>query len=76
MGSGRVGRTRTLALSKRAELAARAYIRHKHTNYEADLWSASGESPMIDPDPRDPLYPGIKAEAQKAVDRFLAEHRA
>ncbi|MDE1821901.1 MAG: DUF2293 domain-containing protein [Euryarchaeota archaeon] len=75
VGSGRVGRTRTLPLSKRAEFAARAYIRHKHTNYEADLWRASGENPTVDLDPRDPLYREIKGEAQRAVDRFLAEHR-
>jgi hypothetical protein len=33
VGSGRVGRTRTLTLEERAELAARAHIRHHHTSY-------------------------------------------
>lgn len=77
VGSERVGRTRTLSLSKRAELAARAYIRHEHTNYEALLWDLSGENPCIDvEDEKDPRYHAIKAEAQREADRFLAEHRA
>jgi len=37
VGSGRVGRTKTLSLDERAALAARAYIRHHYTDYEQQL---------------------------------------
>ena len=37
VGSGRVGRTRTISLGERAALAARAHIRHHHTDYEESL---------------------------------------
>ena len=76
VGSGCVGRTRKLSLPTRAELAARAYIRHEHTNYEALLWDMSGENPCIDvEDEKDPRYREIKAEAQQETDRFLERHR-
>ena len=76
VGSGRVGRTRRLSLSRRAELAARAYIRHKHTNYEAFLWDLSGENPTVDvEDENDPGYRQVKAEAQRETDEFLRRHR-
>lgn len=75
VGSGRVGRTRTRSLSQRAELAARAYLRHKYTDYEKHLdrhslppWDEVGED--------DSRYREIKADAQRKVDRFLEEHRA
>ncbi|HZD23274.1 MAG TPA: DUF2293 domain-containing protein [Acidimicrobiia bacterium] len=44
VGSGRVGRTRTLSLDERAALAARALIRHRCTSYEDDLFDASMET--------------------------------
>ena len=34
MGSGRVGRTRTIEIDQRAALAVRALIRHRYTAYE------------------------------------------
>ena len=71
VGSGRVGRTRTLSLDERAALAARALIRHRYTRYEDDLGDASTEDPWDE----DFWYREIKAEAQRAVDEFLDEHR-
>lgn len=41
VGSGRVGRTKTLSVDERAELAARAYIRHHHTDYHDRLDGAN-----------------------------------
>jgi len=57
MGSGRVGRTRILALDERAALAARAQIRHAHTDYHdrLDELRVRGED--------DDLYRLIKAQA-------------
>ncbi|MGI0054823.1 MAG: DUF2293 domain-containing protein [Thermoplasmata archaeon] len=73
---GHVGRTRRLSLADRAELAARAWIRHKHTDYEALLWDMSGENPTIDvEDHKDPAYRAIRSEAQRETDDFLREHR-
>jgi hypothetical protein len=74
VGSGRVGRTRKLSLSERAELAARAYVRHRHTNYEARLEKIR-EGLGFDIDPDDPLYREVKAEAHRDVDDFLECHR-
>jgi hypothetical protein len=71
MGSGRVGRTPTLSLDERAVLAARALIRHRYTSYEDDLFDAS----MEDPWDEEFWYREIKAEAQRAVDDFLHQHR-
>jgi hypothetical protein len=71
VGSGRVGRTRTLSLDERAALAARALIRHRYTNYEHDLFDAS----MEDPWDEEFWYREIKTDAQHAVDEFLDEHR-
>ncbi len=74
VGSGRVGRTRKLTLEERAELAVRAYVRHRRTNYEERLnqhsvtpWDEVGED--------DDAYREVKAEANRDVDRFLARHR-
>ena len=52
VGSGRVGRTSTLTLAQKAELAARAHIRHHHTNYEDQLASTAldGYGPFADDD--------------------------
>lgn len=74
--SGRVGRTRKLSLSQRAELAPRAYIRHRHTDYEARLEKASdGARFGIELDPNDALYRELKTEASRDVDNFLERHR-
>jgi len=69
VGSGRVGRTRILALDERAALAARAQIRHAHTDYHdrLDEFSVLGED--------DDLYRDIKAQAHDAVDAFIHAHR-
>ena len=69
VGSGRVGRTKTISLERRAELAARAYIRHELTNYEDDL---------VDREVWDDdfLYREVKRSAQAQVDDVLARHRA
>ena len=70
VGSGRVGRTRLLSLPERAALAARAQIRHAHTDYEQQLDDEAVEG--VD----DELYRAIKAEAHHAGDAFLQAHRA
>ena len=76
VGSGRVGRTRKLPLSQRAELAARAYIRHRHTDYDERLAKASeGAEFSHELEPDDPLYREARAEAHRHVDDFLARHR-
>ena len=69
VGSGRVGRTRTIDLQTRAELAARAYIRHQHTEYENDLI----EQEVWDDDF---LYREVKRSARAQVDEFLERHRS
>ncbi len=71
VGSGRVGRTRTLSLEERASLAARALIRHQYTSYEDDL----DDAPIGDPWDEEFWYREIKSEAQRAVDDFLDRHR-
>lgn len=69
VGSGRVGRTRLLSLQDRAALAARAELRHAHTDYEKQLDDLGVAG--IDDD----LYREIRTEAQDAVDTFLQVHR-
>lgn len=71
VGSGRVGRTRTLPLEERAALAARAWIRHNLTDYEADLAAARDEIGVID----ETIYREVKLTGSKAVDAFLTQHR-
>ena len=71
VGSGRVGRTRTLSVDERAALAARALIRHRYTSYEDDLFDAL----MEDPWDEEFWYREVKADAQRAVDDFLDQHR-
>lgn len=71
VGSGRVGRTKTLSLDERAALAARAYIRHHHTAYEDELFELDPFEADIDDDD----YRRIKQAAQRAVDEFLETHR-
>ncbi|HEY1830598.1 MAG TPA: DUF2293 domain-containing protein [Acidimicrobiales bacterium] len=70
VGSGRVGRTRMLAIDDRAALSVRAYIRHRFTSYHDHLDALS-------PEHWDEtyLYREIKGGANEAVDRFLADHR-
>ena len=76
VGSGRVGRSRKLSLPERAELAARAYLRHRCTDYETQLEKAStGSDFALERDPEDPLYREVKSEAKKNVERFLIHHR-
>jgi hypothetical protein len=67
VGSGRVGRTRTLTLDERGALAARALIRHRYTDYEERL--------DIEVWDDDYLYRAVKADAHHAVDAYLEEHR-
>jgi hypothetical protein len=67
VGCGRVGRTRLLTLQERAALAARAYIRHRYTDYEEQL----DRFGLVDDD----VHREIKADAQWSVDEFLAAHR-
>ena len=70
VGSGRVGRTQTLSLEEKAELAARAYIRHRHTKFEDRL---IGHEAFLEPE--DFAYREAKAEAHEEVDEFLRRHR-
>jgi len=67
--SGRVGRTSRLSLEEKAALAVRAYVRHRHTDYESNL-----------PDPdhyfADEAYREARAFAHEEVDQFLENHRA
>ena len=72
VGSGRVGRTRTLSVDERAALAARAHIRHHHTDYEAQLDEATG--PGGD-DLDGGEYREIKRAAHITVEAFLTAHR-
>jgi hypothetical protein len=71
VGSGRVGRTRLLALEERAELAARADIRHHHTDYEDNLADLYEDDLVGD----DWLYREIRTTAHGDVDDFLDRHR-
>lgn len=72
VGSGRVGRTRTLPLGERAALAARAWIRHHHTDYEKELAATRDVFGAVD----EVVYRDLKWAASEAVDAFLAKHRA
>ena len=71
VGSGRVGRTAKLSLEEKAELAARAYIRHQYTRYEERIIKAG----LFEPDHGDPVYRDLRARAQEEVDEFLERHR-
>jgi hypothetical protein len=72
VGSGRVGRTRTLSLEERASLAARALIRHRYTTYEDDLFDAARDGRWDE----ESWYREIRTETQTTVDDFLERHRA
>jgi uncharacterized protein DUF2293 len=71
VSSGRVGRTRTLSLQERAALAARAWMRHRYTDYEDRLETAYGDDFLLD----ELAYRQAKATANQAVDDFIAAHR-
>lgn len=78
VGSGRVGRTKTLTLEDRAALAARAFIRHRYTDYEDQLFAL--ELSAFDQDIDSDIvevgeYREIKQAAHRAVDAFLDGHR-
>lgn len=73
VGTGRVGRTRTLRLEDRGALAARADIRHRYTDYENHLERldvAGFDDSISGLDYRD-----VKRAAHRAVDEFLEQHR-
>jgi hypothetical protein len=73
VGSGRVGRTKTLSIEDRAVLAARAYIRHHHTDYHHRLDNANvGLGDDIDDDDD---YREMKRAAHDEVEAFLDAHR-
>jgi hypothetical protein len=67
VGSGRVGRTKKLAMEERAALAARALIRHLYTDYEEKLLSEVWDDEY--------LYRSLKANSHVEVDEFLQAHR-
>lgn len=70
VGSGRVGRTRLLTLEERAALAARAHIRHRHTDYEKAI-----DGLVPDGGWDDDRYRSARARAAEAVEDFLRRHR-
>jgi uncharacterized protein DUF2293 len=71
VGSGRVGRTRIRSLQERAALAARAWIRHRYTEYEDKLHTTFGDDLLLD----ELTYRENKSAANRAVDDFIAAHR-
>ena len=71
VGSGRVGRTQLLSLEQKAELAARAHIRHRYTSYHHEL-----DQIPFDAWDEDDIYREVKGAAHHAVDDFLDEHRS
>ena len=79
ISSGRVGRSRQVPLEERAALAARAFIRHRYTDYERNLDTATFDDDFdsgldagaID----DHLYRALKRDAAVSVDHFLDRHR-
>ena len=79
VGSSRVGRTRLLPLPERATLAARAWIRHRHTDYEHQLDAAYEQ--QLDTAPGEDFladelgYRAVKSRANDLVDEFIAAHR-
>jgi hypothetical protein len=71
VGSGRVGRARSLPVEERAVLAARAWIRHRHTDYEDQLDASYGDEFLAD----ELNYRAVKTAAQAAVNDFISTHR-
>jgi hypothetical protein len=72
VGSGRIGRAGTLTLAEKAELAARAHIRHRFTNYHVALDALPADELSAD---YDTGYRNARAKAHAAVDEFLSTHR-
>ncbi len=74
IGSGRVGRAGSQPVEARAELAARAHIRHAHTDYDAALDAARrpGARQVTRTSQK---YARIRTAAQRQVDAFLRAHR-
>jgi len=71
LGGGRVGRAGSLPVDQRAELAARAFVRHRYTDYDERLL---GVDPLaIEMDGVE--YRRVKRDAHRAVEAFLAAHR-
>ena len=79
ISSGRVGRARQVPLDERAELAARAFIRHRYTDYERDLdtviYDDEFDSAVVVSAIDDDLYRALKQDAAISVDHFLNQHR-
>jgi hypothetical protein len=72
VGSGRIGRVGALTLAEKAELAARAHIRHRFTDYHAALDALPVDELSAD---SDSAYRNARAIAHAAVDEFLEIHR-
>ena len=79
ISSGRVGRARQVPLDERAALAARAFIRHRYTDYERDLDTVIDDddfdSAVVVSRIDDDLYRALKRDAAISVDHFLNQHR-
>lgn len=73
VGSGRVGRTSTLSLEEKAALAARAHIRHHHTDYEDQLIEHEATTGFATLDTE--TYRALRTVARRVVDAFIDEHR-
>jgi hypothetical protein len=73
VGSRRVGRTSTLSLEEKAALAARAHIRHHHTDYEDQLIEHEAATGLANLDTE--TYRALRRIAHKVVDAFIDEHR-
>ena len=69
--AARVDPTAKVPLAERAELAARAAIRHGHTDYQetVDVLATSGHWDD------ESLYQQARRQAEVAVDELLARHR-
>jgi AcrR family transcriptional regulator len=72
VGSGRIGRAGTLTLAEKAELAARAHIRHRFTDYHVALDTLPIDELSAD---YDSGYRNARAIAHAAVDEILSTHR-
>ena len=69
--AARVDPTGKVSLARRAELAARAAIRHGHTDYHETIEVLAASGHWDD----DSLYQEARRQAEIAVDAFLARHR-
>lgn len=69
VGSGRVGRTKTLELAEIVRLAVRAHVRHTHTDYDDrldDTWVELGGGPGARRDARD----GVEGDVREVLRRW------